>query len=564
MNQHLERKIVKLVAEDYILSNLPGHLYWKDVNNIFLGCNLEQAKTFGLTEPTQVIGKTNFDFFDKATAQQLHDNDAQVMQSGAMIEKEEKIGDDQYFLSKKVPLKDAYGHIIGLVGTSMNITKQKALETRLARQAADLTEALELKERILRNVSHEIRTPLTGMSGISEGTLYMWSKLTDKEKKDNLVQAVKCQKALVELVVSMLDIAKLKSGTDELVIEKNDIVKLVRDIVDEFSRANSNILLEVEPGLDTVMHCDRIKILQVLRNLIGNAIKYSEKDSPIAVSIKQTKDRQFAHVLEISITDQGVGVPEDELRAIFEPFHESKRTRRREGGTGLGLSICKEIVDAHGGKIWAQSNKVGTTFIFTVPVNYTAQIAAVSQVTLKQLIENVPGHLYWKDLEGKVRACNREQAQDAGYDDIEGWIDKTNDDLKDPDDIKKMLNETDRRVIEEGVIIQIEEPAHYRGGSLPEYYLSQKTPLKDRDGKIIGLIGNSLDITERKAWEMELIQHNAELKKALKTCVASLSKLNQKIPATIQDALNRTVSESPPILVRESRITKPRSADSNK
>ena len=116
----------------------------------------------------------------------------------------------------------------------------------------------------------------------------------------------------------------------------------------------------------TKIICDEYKISQVIRNLLSNGIKFTPENGKIVISIEKPQDQ--VTTLQVNITDQGVGIPKDELGSVFDKFVQSSITKTGAGGTGLGLAICKEIITAHNGKIWAENNpKGGSTFSFMLP-----------------------------------------------------------------------------------------------------------------------------------------------------------------------------------------------------
>ena len=142
-----------------------------------------------------------------------------------------------------------------------------------------------------------------------------------------------------------------------------DIIQLIEEIVHEYNHAQNSILMKISPELRKTVYCDEGRILQVLRNLIDNSIKYG-KGSLIIIEVLNYGDNS----IKVSVSDSGPGVPEEELTKIFEPFEQSSRTKTKAGGTGLGLSICKQIIEMHGGSIWAINNTSGgATLYFIIP-----------------------------------------------------------------------------------------------------------------------------------------------------------------------------------------------------
>jgi two-component system sensor histidine kinase ChiS len=162
-------------------------------------------------------------------------------------------------------------------------------------------------------------------------------------------------------------------------MEKIDLALILADLTTEFSTVikNKSIHFEIKKTkLSTFILCDDMKINRVLRNLISNAIKFTPPDKSIVTSFnleklpsgKRRTDKKTIPALIVKIKDEGVGIPEGELETIFDKFIQSSKTKTGAGGTGLGLSICKEIIEQHHGKIWAENNPDGgATFSFMLP-----------------------------------------------------------------------------------------------------------------------------------------------------------------------------------------------------
>jgi signal transduction histidine kinase len=170
------------------------------------------------------------------------------------------------------------------------------------------------------------------------------------------------------LINDLLDLAKLESGKATYDFAPTDLRMLAISAADEqSSRAEEKgvKLLVPKCPLDTRIVGDQMKLLQVFRNLLDNAIKFSPPGSVVKVLFQRKGDR-----IEAAVCDQGVGIPEEELEAIFDKFIQSSKTRTSAGGTGLGLAICREIITAHRGRIWAENRPDGGAVIrFEIPTD---------------------------------------------------------------------------------------------------------------------------------------------------------------------------------------------------
>lgn len=247
---------------------------------------------------------------------------------------------------------DHDGNIIYGLGMVEDITERKHIE--------------RIKEEFISVVSHELRTPLTSLRGalglMTSGRLGTLTK--NGERLLNL--AVADTERLVRLVNDILDVERLKSGKLALKLQAIPVTDLMQqgvDIVQPLAE-KAGITLRVVPLAATVW-ADSDRIIQTLTNLLGNAIKFSPNGSTVSVSAKADGDR-----ILFQVTDQGRGIPAEQLDSIFERFSQVDASDSRTyGGTGLGLAICRSIVQQHGGCIWVESTlQAGSTFYFTLPM----------------------------------------------------------------------------------------------------------------------------------------------------------------------------------------------------
>ncbi|MFC1745881.1 ATP-binding protein [Candidatus Riflebacteria bacterium] len=248
------------------------------------------------------------------------------------------------------------------------------MEMRIERRTRQLAAAKEEAERankaksiILTNMSHEMRTPLHGILSFCEHGV-------NDQKKGKHEEVLNCfeiikgnSERLLHLLNDLLDLAKLESGKMAFYFEKSDLYELCKTAVEEtrpiFSKKGINIQLK-KPYFSTVLDIDPKKIFQVIQNLLNNAIKFSLAEQKITFTFSQMDNE-----LVLKICDEGMGVPHDELKAIFGKFIQSSRSDSGAGGTGLGLAICREILVGHQGKIWAKNNPdKGASFCFSLPL----------------------------------------------------------------------------------------------------------------------------------------------------------------------------------------------------
>lgn len=231
--------------------------------------------------------------------------------------------------------------------------------------------ANQAKSEFLRNMSHEFRTPLHGMKNCATFGINGAEKDDRAELKRYFININKVTDRLTNLVEGILNISQMESGTAEFVMEKCNLLDIfnVATAEQELTMKDKGITFTLEdPGFSTDIVCCRAKIIQVAANLVGNAVKFTPANKNITV--KMEREEQPEPHIKVSVSDQGVGIPPEELEAIFKKFVQSSRTKTGAGGTGLGLTICAGIINGHSGKMWAENNSDGgATFIFTIPLN---------------------------------------------------------------------------------------------------------------------------------------------------------------------------------------------------
>ena len=351
-----------------ILDVSPAHIYWKDTNGIYIGGNKAQFEYCGFKNIYELKGKKDLDFLEKNIAKKVRQNDLSVIKKGKASVKKETDSNGTVFLSHKAPLKNCKGEIVGVIGNSIDITRQESAELRLKRSIQDLAVALEAKERFLRNMSHEIRTPLQTILGIPSGLMDNYDNLSDEQIKYYLRGMIEQSDRLMNLVSNLMDLSKFREGKFTMEFRKENLREIYEEIINEFKYVHPHITLNIISDVTPEAMCDKFRVGQVLRNLIGNSIKHGGKDKEIRITVdKHSKQKSY---IKTTVEDQGVGIPEGEEKIIFEPFIESSQTRSEGGGTGLGLSIVKEIIESHKGKVWVESktpNMHGACVSFILP-----------------------------------------------------------------------------------------------------------------------------------------------------------------------------------------------------
>lgn len=258
------------------------------------------------------------------------------------------------------PFTDSDGAICQLA-TMRNITRRKQVEQ-------ELIKLNQLKSDLLSNVTHEFRSPLTSIKGIISSLLQKDIEWDDLNREMLLTGISEETDRLASLVTNLLNMSKLEAGAWIPEKESCNIADTISSAMKSQKWIHKDYILnmDIEPDLPEI-YADRGQIKQVLINLIENAIAYSEKGSAVSIRTQHTDN-----YIEVQVADQGSGIPEKDLKRIFEKFYRGSQNRKRPGGTGLGLSICHAIITEHGGQIWAESElSRGSTFYFRLPVGRT-------------------------------------------------------------------------------------------------------------------------------------------------------------------------------------------------
>lgn len=254
-------------------------------------------------------------------------------------------------------IENENGQTIGMVSVLSDITKQKELDN--------------LKSAFVANVSHELRTPLVAIDKSLTLILDKEAGELSQTQEQFLSIAQRNLKRLSALINDLLDLSKLEAGKMEVRRKRMAINNVIQEVIDSLNNwaRSKNITLEkkIEDLLPDV-EIDPDRLVQVLTNLVGNAVKFTPNDGKVTLEAKLSDGKKE---LEVSVKDSGIGIAPEDLPKIFSKFYQcgGERMISDVNGTGIGLSIAKEIVELHGGKIWVESEKGrGARFIFTLPL----------------------------------------------------------------------------------------------------------------------------------------------------------------------------------------------------
>jgi signal transduction histidine kinase len=279
-----------------------------------------------------------------------------------------------------------------LAASESNYRALQQRNAELERAISHLREIDQLKSNFLATVSHELRTPLTSIIGFSEMLAKGIAGPLNEEQTEYASTILERGEELLRLITHVLEMSKMEMGTMRLNLESVWLGDIVHRAFSAASipaeRAGVHLLDELEPGIPRVV-VDADKIQQVLVNLVSNAIKFNRPNGHVAVRAELAPMRrpveedffgeETADALRVSVSDTGIGIPEDQLARIFDAFYQvDSSSTRQHGGAGLGLSIVRKLIEAHGGEVWAESILgAGTTFHFTLPIaNATTESGA--------------------------------------------------------------------------------------------------------------------------------------------------------------------------------------------
>jgi len=258
--------------------------------------------------------------------------------------------------------------VLAVLANQVAISLENArLYEELSNSNAQLMQASRLKSQFLASMSHELRTPLNSIIGFSKVLLNRFDgELT--ERQETYIRSVHNSGAhLLQLINGILDFSRIEAGKLEMLPEEIDLHELIDECIESSMalargkqlKLEKNVPLELPP-----LSADRTKVKQILLNLLSNAIKFTAQGRVLVGVVAEPA------AVRVSVADTGIGIRDDDLARLFEPFQQlDNPVTRSAGGTGLGLAISKKFVELHGGRIWAESREnQGSTFHFTLPL----------------------------------------------------------------------------------------------------------------------------------------------------------------------------------------------------
>jgi PAS domain S-box-containing protein len=359
------------------MNNIPAIATIKDREGRFLYINEPMERIYKI-KFEEVRGKSMADWIPGETATRIRRHDQEVLSTKRLMQFEESVptpdGVLHHWLAFRFPLEEPDGEL--LVGTvAVDISRRKQAEADL-QEAKEIAEAANrAKSEFLANMSHEIRTPLNGVVGMTE--LALGTDLTSEQQE--YLETVKLSAdSLLTVINDILDFSKIEAGKIDFEMIDFDIRETLEMIMKTLAfRADEKrleLLCDIDPEVPDGIQGDSTRLRQVVVNLIGNAIKFTDAGE-VALKLRVTQGEDGEQLLHFTVSDTGVGIPLEKQKSIFDPFSQADTsTTRKFGGTGLGLSISVRLVQMMGGHMWVESKPgVETKFHFTLPLVLAAE-----------------------------------------------------------------------------------------------------------------------------------------------------------------------------------------------
>jgi len=363
-----------------LLDNMPDSIYFKDKDSRFIRISGGMAAKFRIASAEAAIGLTDADIFTPEHAMMARNDEQEIMRTGkplvSRVERETwPDRPDTWCSSTKLPLRDSNGSVIGTFGISRDVTDLKQTEEELAKARDAADSANRAKSDFLANMSHEIRTPMNAIIGMSE---LLSRTALNRDQRDYLEMVREAADSLLRLLNDILDFSKIEASKLEL----ERIPFSLRECIGKTGQTLSlraaeqglELACRVAPDIPDRLIGDPGRLRQILMNLIGNAIKFTNEGEVFVDVVRdpeaatEIESQEQVICLRFSVRDTGIGIPAEKQASVLDAFTQAdSSTTRRFGGTGLGLTISLQLTQLMGGKLWLESEVgVGTTFYFSI------------------------------------------------------------------------------------------------------------------------------------------------------------------------------------------------------
>jgi PAS domain S-box-containing protein len=356
-----------------LLDNVPDSIYFKDLQSRFLRCSRALAGKVGVADPDDLAGRSDFDIFTPEHAQPAYEDEQRIIRTGQPmigVTEKETLADGRvtWALTSKLPLRDKDGRVIGTFGVSKDVSALIQAEQELAKARDAALESTRLKSEFLANMSHEIRTPMNAIIGMSG--LLLETQLTSEQRE--FAESVQTSAdALLSIINEILDFSKIEAGRMSIETIDFDLREVLEGTVELLAEAAHQKGLELvcwmQDDVPRFLRGDPGRLRQVLTNLIGNAVKFTE-GGEVQVRLASAGEREGDATVRCEVQDTGIGIAPEARQRIFQAFSQADgSTTRKYGGTGLGLTISRQLVELMGGSLGVESDPgAGSTFWFTI------------------------------------------------------------------------------------------------------------------------------------------------------------------------------------------------------
>ncbi|MDP4181157.1 MAG: ATP-binding protein [Bacillota bacterium] len=347
-----------------------GNCRFHRVSGEIVECNLSLANTLGFKNPKQLISNKlsmknimEINTFIKIIEEMEKSKDGSTESQEIRVIRNDRKEVYLLYSGKMYPESEIIDCVMA------DITKSKIIEQELKIALENAARADKLKSEFIANISHEIRTPLSAVIGFSE---LLTLKLQEEKLKKYVVSINTAGKNLLMLINDILDISKIEAGMMELKPSKTEIRKIFSDIeaifYETFLMKNVNFQININESIPEFLFLDEIRIRQILFNLVGNAVKFTDKGKVILSAEVEANDGNCCYI-KIEVSDTGLGITPEEQKVIFDNFRQKPSQEiDKYGGSGLGLPICKKLSELMGGSIEVQSViNEGSKFAVRIP-----------------------------------------------------------------------------------------------------------------------------------------------------------------------------------------------------
>jgi len=414
----IEKKLHSLEKKYIDLFNtIPDGICLLSTDGKIIDMNNSMANNFGV-EKKDLIGKNMHDLLPKDIDKKRTDISIKSLRTGKIMENEDKRG-DMYFHNMFIPIETGYekelmiiarditkekkmeierkekicdlrktelatlnimedmqetvknlesarkeildkNEELKMINAELNVAREQLtdlnlnLEKKVEERTNEVSKLVDQKDQFISQLGHDLKTPLTPLNTLLP---IVYDKVNDEKLKDILEISIKNVNYMKNLVIKTLKLARLNSPSVQLELEKTNLLEEINTIIDKKNLyfKEHKITIQNKIKKDIIIDVDKMRIEELLENIISNAVKYSKEDGGnIIIDAEEKHDS-----IQLSIKDDGQGMKKDQTENIFDEFYKVDESRHDFESTGLGLSICKRIIEHHGGRIWAESNGIG-------------------------------------------------------------------------------------------------------------------------------------------------------------------------------------------------------------